>query len=131
MIIAYERGIIASLKRAASIVTRQTRRLPRDYDGPAVTTHRFGDLLTTVLANISDNYQERPDLILAAWPAVIGQKLAPMTQAVSFAEGVLVVKVKNSTLHSLLSTHDKAKILLSLRQKFPRVAINNIVFRIG
>lgn len=112
-------------------VARQTRRLPRDYDGPGVTTHRIGDLLTNVLANISDTYQERPDLILAAWPAIIGPKLAPMTQAVSFVDGLLVVKVKNSTLHSLLSVNDKPKILLSLRQKFPRVAINNIVFRIG
>ena len=54
-----------------------------------------------------------------------------MTQAVAFADGVLVVKVKNSTLHSLLSQNDKLRILTMLRQKFPRVEIHNICFRIG
>jgi len=112
-------------------VSKQLRRTPRGYDGPGITTHRFGDLLTHVLSGISETYQERPDMIIAAWPSIIGAKLAPMTHAVSFADGVLVIKVKNSTLHSLLSQHDKPKILQSLRQKFPKVAIHNILFRIG
>lgn len=112
-------------------MTRQARRTPHNFDGTGVTTHRFGDLLTRVLNAVSENYQERPDLILAAWPSIVGQNLAPMTQAVSFVEGVLTVKVKNSTLHSLLSLHDKPRILQNLRQKFPKIAIHNIVFRIG
>lgn len=107
-------------------------RTPRNYDGTGATTHRVRDLLTNVLANIGDSFQERPDLILAAWPEIIGQKLAPMTQAVSFCEGVLLVKVKNSTLNSLLNQQqDKQRILNSLRQKFPKVKIKSVVFRIG
>lgn len=106
-------------------------RTPRGYDGPGVTTHKVGDLLTNVLATIGDSFKERPDLLLAAWPEIIGQKLAPMTQAVSFCEGVLLVKVKNSTLYSLLNQNDKLKILNSLRQKFPKMQIKNVVFRIG
>ncbi len=110
----------------------RTYRTPRNYDGTEVTTHRVSDLLTTVLANIGDSFQERPDLILAAWPEIIGQNLSPMTQAVSFCDGVLVVKVKNSTLNSLLNQQqDKLRILNSLRQKFPKVKIKSIVFRIG
>lgn len=110
---------------------KKIRRTPQNYDGSAVTTHRVSELLTFVLSNISDVQQERPDLVLAAWPDIIGQKLAGMTQAISFLEGVLIVKVKNSTLHSLLSQSDKPRILGVLRQKFPRVAIKNIIFRIG
>lgn len=106
-------------------------RLPRNYNGTGITTHRIGDLLTDVLAELSIIYHERPDLLLAAWPEIIGPQLANMTQAVSFIDGILVVKVKNSTLYSLLSQHDKPKILYSLRQKFPRANIKNIVFRIG
>jgi hypothetical protein len=112
-------------------VNSRVRRKPRNYDGTGITTHRMSDLLTSVLANISETYEMRPDLILSAWPSIVGPKLAPMTQAVAFTDGVLYVKVKNSTLHSLLSQHDKPKILQTLRQKFPRVAIQNIVFRIG
>lgn len=123
--------MIDYLKQAVFTVIKHPQRTPRGYDGPGSTTHRFGDLLTTVVADISETYQERPDLVIATWPSIIGQKLAPMTQAVSFVEGILTVKVKNSTLHSLLSQHDKPKILLSLRQKFPKLTINNVVFRIG
>lgn len=107
------------------------RRTPKDYDGTRITTHRVSDLLPLVLSSLNEAYQDRPDLILAAWPDVIGQKLAGMTSAVSFQDGVLTVKVKNSTLHSLLYQHDKMKILNSLRSKFPKVYFKNVVFRIG
>lgn len=112
-------------------MAQKRRRLPENYDGVGVTTHRIGDLLTNVLATISETYQERPDLILAAWPMIIGPTSAARTQAMSFVEGVLTVKVKDSTLHSILSRYEKPKILQSLRQKFPKAAIHNIVFRIG
>lgn len=106
-------------------------RTPKKYDGTQITSHRMADLLPHVLAKIGEVYDQRPDLILAVWPDIIGPKLAGMAQAVSFAEGVLIVKVKNSTLHSLLSQNDKLRILNMLRQKFPRVEITNICFRIG
>ena len=110
---------------------RRLQRTPRDYDGSGVTTHRMSELLSVVLTDIGEVYEERPDLVLASWPEVIGQKLAHMTQAVSFIDGVLLVKVRNSTLYSLLNQHDRPKILNSLRQKFPKIPIKNIVFRIG
>lgn len=110
---------------------KKLRRTPRNYDGTELTTHRLNDVLTQVLANVNSTYSERPDLLLAAWPEVIGPKLAGMTQAVSFQDGVLHVKVKNSTLFSLLNQHDKPKLLLKLRQQFPKHDIRNIHFRIG
>jgi hypothetical protein len=111
-------------------VTKPFRRTPKNYDGSELTTHQMTDVLPHVLAKISEMRQDRSDLILASWPDVIGPQLAPLTQAVSFKEGVLVVKVKNSTLYSLLNQNDKPKILNRLRQKFPNVAITNIYFRI-
>ena len=110
---------------------RKFRRTPKNYDGTELTTYRVTDLLPSLLTRITDRYQDRPDLILAVWPEIIGSKLAPMTEAVSFVDEVLTVKVKNSTLHSLLSQHDKPRILNILRQKFPKVSIKNVVFRIG
>lgn len=110
---------------------RRTQRTPKNYDGTQVTTRRISDLLPQVLSSIGTRYQDSPDLVLAAWPEVIGQKLAPMAEALSFNEGVLLVKVKNSTLHSLLNQHDRARILNNLRTKFPSVYFKNVVFRIG
>lgn len=107
------------------------RRTPKNYNGTDVTTHHITALLPIVLAKVGEVYAERPDLILAAWPEIIGAKLAAMTQAVSFVEGVLLVKVKNSTLYSLLNQHDKPRILSNLRKKFPKMNIKTIVFRIG
>ena len=72
-------------------------RTPRKYDGTEVTSHRMTDLIPHVLSKISEVYEQRTDLILAMWPDIIGPKLATMTQAVSFADGVLVVKVNNIT----------------------------------
>lgn len=110
---------------------QKLQRTPKDYQGTKPTTHRVSDVLPHVLTKIGEVYQDRPDLILASWPDIIGSQLASMTQAISFSEGVLVVKVKNSTLYSLLSQNDKPKILANLRAKFPKVKIVNIFFRLG
>lgn len=110
---------------------RQTQRTPKNYDGTQVTTRRISDLLPQVLSSIGARYQDSPDLVLAAWPEVIGQNLAPMAEALSFIDGVLLVKVNNSTLHSLLNQHDRARILNNLRTKFPSVIFKTVVFRRG
>lgn len=106
-------------------------RTPRYYDGTKITTHHMVDLIPQVLAQIGNIYQQHPDLIIGEWPSIIGLRLAQMAQAVSFIEGILVVKVKNSTLHSLLSQNEKPRLLRLLRGKFPNVEIKNISFRIG
>lgn len=111
--------------------TPRIRRTPKNYDGTAVTTHRFADLLPQVLSSIEELHQDRPDLVLAAWPEVIGIKFAGMTEALSFIDGVLVIKVKNSPLYSLLSQHDKPRIMRNLRIKFPSVQFKNVFFRMG
>jgi predicted nucleic acid-binding Zn ribbon protein len=107
------------------------RRTPKDYDGQQVTTRHLRELLPTVLSKIGGVFQERGDLVLAAWPEMIGPQLASMTQAVSFNEGVLLVHVKNSTLYSLLSQNEKPRILKNLRERFPNTTIKNILFRLG
>jgi hypothetical protein len=106
-------------------------RTPKNYDGTQTTTRSMANLLATALSHLNNRCQERPDLLLAAWPEIIGPKHASMTEALSFREGVLTVKVKNSTLHSLLSRHDKYRILAAIQQRFPKTNIQNIVFRIA
>lgn len=106
-------------------------RTPKNYDGTAPTSKSISALLPAVLHRIQGAHRERPDLLLAAWPEVIGEKHAKMTSALSFREGVLTIKVKNATLHSLLVQHEKARLLKILREKFPSINIQNIIFRIG
>ena len=107
------------------------RRTPKNYDGTELTTRKITDVLPLVLAKVSEVYQDRPDLVLNAWNDVIGPQLSIMTQAVSFTDGVLFVKVKNSSLYHLLNQYEKPRLLKNLRQKFPKIAIHNIQFRIG
>jgi hypothetical protein len=97
----------------------------------ATTNKQIKDLLPKVLDQIGALHKDRPDLILQAWPEIIGTKLAPMTKPVVFEKGILTVKVSNSTLYSLLSQHERVRLLQCLRQRFPAVEIINIHFRMG
>jgi hypothetical protein len=91
----------------------------------------MADLLPGALARIDKIYQQHSDLILLAWPTLVGARLASLTQPLSFVEGVLLVKVKNSIIYSLLNQHEKTRILHLLRQKFPHVEIKTICFRMS
>ncbi|HEY2809829.1 MAG TPA: DUF721 domain-containing protein [Rhabdochlamydiaceae bacterium] len=95
------------------------------------TNKQIKDLLPKVLDHISSLHRDRPDLIIASWFEIIGEKLAPMTRPVSFEKGILTVKVNNSTLYSLLSQHERVRLLDCLRKRFPAVEIKNIYFRMG
>lgn len=96
-----------------------------------LTNKKLSDLLPKALSSIGALHRDRPDLILAAWPEIIGETLAKMTKAVSFDNGILLVKVSNSTLYSLLSQQERGRLLRCLREKFPTNGIKNIYFRIG
>jgi hypothetical protein len=112
-------------------MAKKMRRTPRNYDKVEPTGKEISDLLPQWLAKASGRFKDRPDLILLAWPDVIGEKLASMTRAVSFIDGVLTVKVKNSSLYSLLVQHERAKLQSRLQKRFPSVKIQNIIFRLG
>lgn len=107
------------------------KRTSRFYDGSELTTKKLKEVLPTILNQINSRFSERSDLILAAWPEIIGANLAMMTQAISFSQGILVVKVKNSTLYSLLQQNDKVRLTQALRVKFPKIEIKTILFQIG
>lgn len=110
---------------------KTTQRLPKNYDGIGLTSRPLSSLLPAVLSHIKGMHDNAGDQILSAWPSLVGEKLSPFTQAISFADGVLAVKVKNSTLYSLLSQHEKMRLLKDLRKQFPRISIKTILFRLG
>ncbi len=112
-------------------MARKLRRTPRGYNDVEPPGKNLSEILPEWLAAVSARYQDRPDLVLLAWPEIIGEKFAPMAQAVSFIDGVLTVKVRNSSLYSLLIQHEKNKLQNQLQKRVPSVKIRNIIFRLG
>lgn len=118
-------------KQAIRVRGRFSDRLPKNYSGTGITTRPIQSVLPAVLESIGSNFSTRPDLIMQSWKEIIGERLAPMTEAVSFQKGILHIKVKNSTLHSLLSGPEKGCVLEKLRKLFPSIEIKNILFKMG
>lgn len=107
------------------------QRTAKNYDGQEPTGKVLSRMLPGFLQEISSLAQEQPELVVQAWPDLIGPKFAGMARAVEFFEGQLIVKVSNSSLYALLQQHEKPRLLKALQNKFPKTAIRNIVFRMG
>ena len=103
-------------------------RTPKDFEGttrlPGV---KIGEVLPGILLAIGKKTEPARDEVFQEWILILG-KMAPLTQPVSFADGVLTVIVKSSTLYSLLRQHEKPQLLRKLKAKFQ---IKDLVFRIG
>ena len=107
------------------------KRTPKNYDGDQPTGRKLKDLLPEVMARITRKVNESPQDILDAWPEIVGPKIGKMARAVSFDSGVLKIKVENSTLYSLLTLHEKDRLLKEMKKRFPKVVFRNLLFRIG
>ena len=107
------------------------RRTPKNYDGTKVTTHQIRDVLYELKFKVDAARQKQPQEILNAWPALVGPLHAKMTRAESFRDGMLFIKVSNSTLYSLLCKYEKDTLLAKLKEQFPESGIYQIQFRIG
>ena len=94
------------------------------------TFKSIGDILPSILGDIERKKAENPQAILAHWKEVIGKELFPMTKAVLFKDGVLTVKVKSSTLYSLLCQHEKRNLLKKMQKKFSQALIYEINFKL-
>lgn len=114
------------------VVEKTYQRTPLGYDGPKVTSRKLPDLLPYVMQKLSSLYKTQPMVVLSYWPEVVGENIAPFTTAHSFENGFLNVKVKNSSLLSLLNNPvDKQRLVDALRAKVPGIVLKNINFRIG
>lgn len=110
---------------------RSRSRRPAGYDGPGKTSWLAGELTQGLMQEITHTIQERPDLVLAAWPELMGPQVASMTEAVSFVDGVMNINVKNATLLSLLNQTERSRILARLKSRFPKMTFVSIAFRMG
>jgi len=105
-----------------------TKRTPKNYDGTQVPGKKLEDLLPQFMAAFSQKRGDSRREIAEQWSEMLGEKMGPMTEVVSFFDGILTVKVKSSTLYSLLCQHEKPRLLRLLQQRF---SIREIVLRIG
>jgi hypothetical protein len=106
-------------------------RIPKNYQGAQPTGRLIKDLLAPILEQVENSTQDRPQELLKAWKEMVGDKISTMTQAVSYMDGTLLVKVENSTLYSLLSLHEKPRLLKQMQEAFPHLKVKKITFRMG
>jgi hypothetical protein len=104
------------------------KRTPRHFDGTQITGKMIGDILPKLLKEITTKTQDPREAVFQEWFLAIGEKMAPFTQPLSLNNWVLTVKVKSSTLYSLLSQHERLPLLRRLQKKFPIV---DLQFKIG
>jgi hypothetical protein len=104
------------------------KRTPRNFDGISPTGKNISDLLPSVLKDIREKNGQQSEEVFHYWLELIGEKMASLTEPISFEEGVLTVKVKSSTLYSLLCYHERPRLMKRLQEKF---SIRNLLFRIG
>ena len=105
------------------------RRTPRNFEGTQQTGHHIQSILPSILNNLSSKTSQPTDLILSAWPQVIGPKLAHMTKAISFISGTLTIQVSNPTLFSVLAHQERSRLLKYFQQHFPLANVKQISFK--
>lgn len=103
-------------------------RTPRNYVGVENPVKKMTDLLPDVMTHIGRKAGDSKEAVFQYWRELIGEKMAPLTEPTSFIDGVLTVKVKSSTLYSLLVAHERPRLLAKLQEKF---SIRNLIFRVG
>lgn len=101
-------------------------RTRRNYSGVENPVKKMTELLPEILADLTP--KDHPEEIFQFWRTLVGEKIAPLTEPVSWQNGVLTVKVKSSTLYSLLAVHERPRLLGKLKEKF---SIRNLMFRMG
>lgn len=104
------------------------KRTPRNYSGTHSPLKSLSEMLPNVVNDLTKKAKIPHVAIYQCWNELIGEKMASMTEPVSFIDEVLTVKVKSSTLYSLLVTHEKQRLLKQLQKKF---SIRNLIFRVG
>lgn len=104
------------------------KRTPRNYDGIYVPAKKLADLTSQFMCEFSLKKKDSREEISKEWFLILGDKMGPMTEVASFFDGVLTVKVKSSTLYSLLCQHERPRLLRLLQKKF---SIREITLRVG
>lgn len=87
----------------------------------------IGSIVNAVLAERGYLAPVREWGVVNAWPRIVGEKLASVTECSRVETGVLFVRVASSSWRQEIS-YVKKQILDSIRRETPCTSINDIVF---
>ncbi|MCK4934117.1 MAG: DUF721 domain-containing protein [Simkaniaceae bacterium] len=107
------------------------KRVPKNYQGLKPTGREIKILLPMILDHYDQQFNLKSERVLDAWKEIVGDQIASMSSATSFDAGIIKVKVKNSTLLSLLVNHESVRLLKIFKERFPSHQIKKILFNIG
>lgn len=105
------------------------KRTPKNYDGVEFPEKKLSLLLPEILDKIQTAKGVDLEEISTSWVDLLGSKMVKFTKPVSFVDGVLKVLVSSSALYSLLVQHEKPRLLAALKERYPKISIRDIVFR--
>lgn len=91
---------------------------PRFFSGTQPTSHALDLLVSRWLRAFDKRVSDSPEKAFAAWDAVVGLKISALARPLTFSEGILTVRVQNSTLMSLLAGTERKQILQRLRRQY-------------
>lgn len=94
-----------------------SRTNPRFFSGIQITSHPLQHLLGKWLRAFDKRIQTSPEKAFFAWDSVVGPRIASLARPLSFEDGILIVKVQNSTLLSLLAGAERDQIANRLRKQ--------------
>ena len=99
----------------------------RGYREPA----KIGDLLPGVLRSLRPKRRGLLKSVRAAWPEIVGKKVAARSRIASLNEGVLRIELESAPLKQHLSTFKNVEILKELKKRFPNAALSGIRYAVG
>lgn len=100
-------------------------------DNSRLKIKKLDGLLSNFLTRVEEKYKKNPCYIKDLWFEVLNNKFANMTEVVSFEKGTLTIKVKSSTLFSILNNYEKDHLLKKMQQKVSNKIIQQLIFKIG
>jgi hypothetical protein len=104
----------------------------KNYRNNLISTNKqLKDILPKFFDDIEKKYLQNPSLIINYFGEIVGEKIAKMTEIISFENKTLYVLVKSATLYSILKTEEKTRLLNLMQKKFSKEIIKNIIFKIG
>jgi predicted nucleic acid-binding Zn ribbon protein len=98
---------------------------------PADRTRSVADTLGAVMRQLGIEERLTESQILAAWREIVGEWFALHTHPDRLREGVLYVRVVQSSIHCELDRNCKAQIVQKLKARFGAKRVRDLKFRVG
>ena len=103
----------------------------REKPSPPDRTQAVGETLEKVMRQLGLHERLTESQILSAWKDIVGEWFALHTCPDRIRDGVLYVRVVQSSVHYELDRNWKPKIIQKLKARFGASRVRDIRFRVG